>query len=137
MVEDSYSKEESTTKKIAEDNQNEHTIELEDKVVATPRTPRDLEEISIEKSLEQGMSDKWPPKPKNIYTHSVKHEVVKWRQKTRDSNKFAMNMKKVLNLDLKNETLIDVEEYSSEEDAKWKRIEGMLDEALENIEEDI
>ena len=49
-------------------------------------------------------------------------------KKTMASKKFHMNMKKVLNPGLKNETMINVKESSSEEDTKSKRIEGMLDE---------
>ena len=49
------------------------------------------------------------------------------------SNKFHMNMKKLLNPGLKNETMIYVKEYSSEEDTKSKRIEGMFYESLKNI----
>ena len=56
MVEESHAKEELAIEKIAKNNQKEQLTEVEDKVVETPRTPGDLEEISIEKSLEQGMS---------------------------------------------------------------------------------
>ena len=55
VVEGSHAKEELAIEKIAKNNQKEQLTEVEDKVVETPRTPRDLEEISIEKSLEQGM----------------------------------------------------------------------------------
>ena len=48
MVEGSHAKEEPAIEKIVENNQKEQLAEVEDKVVATPRTPGDLEEISIE-----------------------------------------------------------------------------------------
>ena len=56
MVEGSHAKEELAIEQIAKNNQKAQLAEVEDKVVANPRIPRDLEEISIEKSLEQGMS---------------------------------------------------------------------------------
>ena len=56
MVEGSHAKQELAIEQIAKNNQKEQLVEVEDKVVTTPITPGDLEEISIEKSLEQGMS---------------------------------------------------------------------------------
>jgi len=44
-------------------------------------------------------------------------------------------MKTVLNIGLKNDSLINVEESSSEEYSKSKKIEGIIAEALGNIEE--
>ena len=56
MVEGSHAKEEPSIEKIAKNNQKEQLTEVEDKVVATPKMLGDLKEISIEKSLEIGMS---------------------------------------------------------------------------------
>ena len=44
-------------------------------------------------------------------------------------------MKTILNPVSKNDVLINVKDYSSEEYSKSKQIEGMLVEALENIKE--
>jgi len=46
-------------------------------------------------------------------------------------------MKTVLNIGLKNDSLINVEESSSEEYSKSKKIEGIIAEALGNIEESL
>ena len=78
VVEGSHEKEELATEKIVENNKMEQVVEVEDKVVSTPRTPGDIEEISIEKSLDQCISEKLPCKEKIIYTHAKKRKVVKW-----------------------------------------------------------
>ena len=48
---------------------------------------------------------------------------------------YQMNMKRLLHPSLKNKIMIDVGESSSEENTKYKKIEGMLSESLEYIEE--
>ena len=46
-------------------------------------------------------------------------------------------MKRTLNPKLKRETIINVDESSSEEETKSKEMEKILSQALENIEESI
>ena len=83
------------------------------------------------------MSDQLLLHKNKIYTRALNIEVVKWRPKTRASNQFGMNMKMVLNIGLKNDSLINAEESSSEEYSKSKKIEGIIAEALGNIEESL
>ena len=84
--------------------------------MTTPRTLGDLEERPMENELEQGMSKAFLDKPIKIYTHSQNFEDVKRQHKTRDSNRYQMNMKRKLHRSLKNGGMIDIKESLSEED---------------------
>ena len=73
--------------------------------MTTPRIPDDLEEIPMENESKQGMSKPFLLKPKNIYTHSKKLEVVKRPHKTRASYMYQIHPS------LKNEGMIEVEDF--------------------------
>ena len=46
-------------------------------------------------------------------------------------------MKRLLNLSLQEENMIDIEESSNKEDTQSKRIKGMISQSLESIKENI
>ena len=56
--------------------------------------PRDIEERSIAKSSEKGMSDKLGPKPKKYLQSCFETLGCQMETNTMDSNKFGMNMKR-------------------------------------------
>ena len=53
------------------------------------------------------------------------------------TNKFNLNTRKLLNPRIQEENTIEIEEYSSEGDTQYKKIDGMLSQDLESIEENI
>ena len=53
------------------------------------------------------------------------------------TNKFHLNTRKILNPRIQEENTIEIEEYSSEGDTQYKKIDGMLSQYLESIEENI
>ena len=54
------------------------------------------------------------PVIKKTYAHIRNTEIVKWRPKIEPTNKFHLNMKKLLNPKLQEEKMIEIEEYSRE-----------------------
>ena len=94
--------------------------------MTTLKTPGQQEEDLVEEASERGMSELTSPNEKMVYTHSQSYETIQWRPKTRASDKFQLNMKRVLNPELKNEGIIDVDESSREEDTKSKEMEEIF-----------
>ena len=87
--------------------------------------------------METGVAEPISREIKKTYSRLKNTKAVKWRPKTRPSNKFHLNMKKILNLNFKKEGTIEIEESTSEEDVQSKRIEGMIFQALESSEGNI
>ena len=88
--------------------------------VVTPRTPGHLEEELVEKMLDSGMPEVTSSEIERDDSCLHNSELVRWRSKTNITNKFHLNMKRTLNPKIKNETIINVEEYNSDEDTKSK-----------------
>ena len=76
------------------------------------------------------MPEATSPKVERTYSCFQSPRVVQWRPKTRASNKFQLNMKINLNYKLKSKTIVNVDESSSEEDAKSKQMENIISKAL-------
>ena len=85
-----------------------------------------LEEENRTTSLQQ------PENPVIIKTYAW---LMSWRQKSRPTNKLHLNMKKILNPKWQKEKLIEIDEFTSEQESKSKKFEGMISKALENVEE--
>ena len=91
----------------------------------TPSTPGFVEEASaVESQGTTNIPGLEVPVIKNTYAHAKNNEAVKWKPKTRPTNKFHLNMKKLLNPKLQEEQMIEIEESSIEEDTQSRKMEG-------------
>ena len=102
--------------------------------MTTPKTASLAEEISVVESMgTTSVPEPKSPEIKKTFSQLRNTEAIRWRPKTRPSNKFHLNIKKILNPRFKKESTIEMEQSSSEEDVQSKKIEGMISQALESI----
>ena len=80
----------------------------------TPSTPGFVEEVLVVENMgTMSMPEPEIPGIKKTYAHAKNVETVKWRPKTRPTNKLHLNMKQLLNPRIQEEKMIEIEEYSS------------------------
>ena len=93
------------------------------------------EKESVDQNLKSVMSEQSLFDPELFDSYTVNLRTSKRTPKTKETNKLRSNMKSLLNLTLKKDVVIGIEDSLDEEDPKSKRVEEMLTGVLETNDE--